>query len=224
MDRVLTRITAVAVKDLRSEARTRFGITALGLFILTTVALIAFSTSDEILRKPIASAMLWVLMVFTAFTGLGRSFISEEERGTALFLRLNASAEAVFFGKLMFNCLLSLSANLLAAILFLFFLSIEASWSAGLIILTVTIGSVGLSSVLTIISAIVAKAGSRNTLLPALSFPMLVPIIMPGVDSMLMAFAGMPLADAAGDLVFILSYAGIVTLIGYFVFDIIWSD
>lgn len=224
MDRVLTGITAVAVKDIRSEARTRYGITALGLFVLTTVALIAFSTSDEYLRNPIASAMLWVLMVFTAITGLGRGFITEEERGTALFLRLNVSPAAVYFGKLTFNSLLGLSANLIAAVFFLLFLRVEPAWSAVLLILTVTIGSVGLSCVLTIISAIVAKAGTRNTLLPVLSFPMLVPIIMPGVDTMLMAFAGMPLADATGNLIFIVSYSGIVTLIGYFVFDIIWLD
>lgn len=224
VNHIINKVTAVAVKDFRSEVRSRYGITALGLFVVTTVVLIALSAADEVLRKPIASALMWVLMVFTSITGLGRGFISEEERGTSLFLRLNASPAAVYFGKLFFNCLLSLTSNLLAAILFLFFLRIESAWSFVLLMLTVTIGSAGLSSVFTIISAIVAKAGTRNALLPVLAFPLLVPIIMPGVDAMLMAFAGLPISEAAGNILFILSYSGIVTVIGYFVFDVIWSE
>ena len=149
---------AVAGKDFRSEMRTRFGVTALGLFVVTAVSLVVFAIADEPLRKPVAAALVWVIMFYTAMTGLGRAFISEEERGTSLFLRLNARPLDVYLGKLLVNTALSLSANILATVLVLLFLPsvVVGDWST--LIATVVVGSVGLAAVLSIVSAIVAKA------------------------------------------------------------------
>ena len=114
---------AVASKDLRSEFRTRFGLTALGLFVLTTVSLVVFAVADEPLQRPLAAAILWVIMFYTAMTGLARAFVSEEERGTALFLRLNSAPLAVYLGKLLVNVVFGVVSNLAATLLLLFFMS-----------------------------------------------------------------------------------------------------
>ncbi len=224
MPQLLTGIIAVAGKDLRSEVRTRYGITALGLFVVTAVSLVVFAVADEPLRRPLAAAILWVIMFFTAMTALGRSFVSEEERGTALFLQLNAQPLAVYTGKLLVNILLAVSSNLAALVLLLLFIpSIEVgNWAT--LFTTVLVGSIGLAAVLSIVSVIVAKAGTRSALLPVLSFPLLVPLVMPGVNATLLAFAGMGLADARGDLLLMASYSGMVILASVFVFEVVWSE
>ena len=215
---------AVASKDLRSEIRTRFGITALGLFVLTTVSLVVFAVADEPLQKPLAAAILWVIMFYTAMTGLARAFVSEEERGTSLFLRLNSAPMAVYFGKLLVNVVFGVVSNLAATILLLFFMSSISVGDWVTLLTTVLIGSIGLAAVLSIVSAIVAKAGTRNPLLPVLSFPLLVPLVMPGVNAMLYAFAGMGLADAQGDLLLMASYSGIIIVVSALVFEVVWTD
>ena len=220
----LKSISAVFMKDVRSELRTRYGITALALFVVSAIALVMFAVADEALERPIAAAMLWVLMFYTALTGLGRGFVSEEERGTSLFLRLSTPSSAVYLGKLLINIVLSVLSNLTALLLFLIFLPMDAMWDLLTLLTSVFVGSVGLASVVTIVSAIVSKAGTRNALLPVLSFPILVPIIMTGVNAVLMGFAGLTLIDASGDIVFMASYSGIVILVSFFVFDVIWSD
>jgi len=220
----LKSISAVVLKDVHSEFRNRYGITALGLFVVSAVALVMFAVADETLQNPIAAAMLWVLMFYTALTGLGRGFVSEEERGTSLFLRLNAPSSSIYTGKLVINILLSTASNLSALTLFLVFLPVASTWNVLTLVTSVLVGSSGLASVITIVSAIVAKAGTRNALLPVLSFPMLVPIIMTGVNAMLMGFAGLSVGEAGGDLLFMLSYSGLVVLISFFVFDEIWHD
>jgi hypothetical protein len=53
-------------------------------------------------------------MFFTAATGLGRVFVQEEERGTALALRLCARATTVWAGKFAANLLLLLALTALA--------------------------------------------------------------------------------------------------------------
>ena len=215
---------AVAGKDFRSEMRTRFGITALGLFVVTTVSLVVFAVADEPLRRPIAAATLWIIMFFTAMTGLGRAFISEEERGTALFLRLNARSLDVYLGKLLVNVSLALVANLLATVLVLLFIPSVTVGDWSTLLATVGIGSIGLAAVLSIVSAIVAKAGTRNPILPVLSFPLLVPLVMPGVNAMLMAFAGFTIAEASGDLILMLSYSGLIIIASVFVFEVVWAE
>lgn len=221
----LRRLAAVVDKDVRSELRTRYGITALLLFAATAVVLVAFSAADEPMPRPLAAGFLWVVMLYTAMTGLGRGFIVEEERGTALYLRASTTASAVFFGKLVVNVVLALMSNLVAATLFMFFMGSAATvGSVPLLLATVAVGSVGLASVLTVVSAIVAKAGTRSALLPVLSFPMLLPLLLPGTNAMLRAFAGTELPEATRALGLMSAYTGIMVVISWIVFDTIWSD
>lgn len=218
------RFTAVVAKDVRSELRTRFGITALLLFVVTAVVLVAFAAADEAMPRPLAAGVMWIVMFYTAMTGLGRGFISEEERGTTLLLRLSTDAMSVYFGKLVVNMAQAVAANVVAAVLFLFFLPNVTVGAPGLFVLTVLIGSAGLASVLTIVSAIVAKAGTKNALLPVLAFPILLPLLLPGVNAMLMSFAGMALSDVVGSLVLMLVHTGLVIVVSVFVFETVWCD
>lgn len=218
------RWIAVLRKDVRSEIRTRYGITSLLLFVVTAVTLIAVSTADEVIPRPVASAVLWVVMFFTAMTGLARGFVSEEERGTSLYLQLSAPPLAVYFGKLAGNIALSLISNLLIVLLLILLIPTLTVGSAGLLALVVLIASIGLAAVTTITSAIVAKAGSKQALLPILAFPVLLPLVMPGIQATLIAFAGLTLADAWGDLGLMIAHTGIIATVGALVFESVWTD
>lgn len=218
------RWIAVLEKDLRSEIRTRFGITTLGLFVVTVVSLLAYSTADEPLDKPIVSGMIWVLMFFTAMSGLGRGFLSEEERGTSLYLRLAAPTSSVYWGKLAGNVVYSLLSNYAIIALIVVLMPTVNVGSAGLLFVVVTVGSCGLAAVVTITSAIVAKAGTRTALLPVLSFPILLPLVMPGIQATLYALAGLGIADAWGDLSMMIAHTGIVAVVSWLVFGVLWEE
>lgn len=222
----MTTIGWIAVfnKDLRSEIRTRYGITTLALFVVTVVSLLAYSTAEEPLSKPIVSGVMWILMFFTAMSGLGRGFMSEEERGTSLYLRLSADSSSVFWGKLAANMLLSVLSTYALIALLLVLMPLIQIGSVGLLFLIVGIGSCGLASVITITSAIVAKAGSRNALLPVLSFPIMLPLVMPGIQATLMAIAGLTINDAWNDLALMIAHTGIVTIVSWLVFPILWEE
>lgn len=218
------QISAVVEKDVRSELRTRYGITALGLFVVTSVTLIVFAVAEEPLPRPLAAGILWVIMFYSAMTGLGRGFISEEERGTALFLRLHSPLTAIFIGKLLVNVSLALLTSLVALLLMMLFFSSVTVGSWLVMIATVTMGSIGMASVMSIVSAIVAKAGTRNPILPVLSFPMLVPLVMTGVNAMTLGLAGFSLSEASGDLLLMLAYTGFVIIVSVLVFPVVWDE
>ena len=217
-------LKAVVLKDLLSEIRTRYGVTAIALFVVTSVSLVAFATADEQLHRPIAAGVLWVVMFFTAMSGLGRGFISEEERGTTLYLQLSAPPTAVILGKLISNVLIAALSNLAVLALFLMFVGTVQVASPWILLLVLFAGSVGLATVITITSAIVATSGTRSPLLPILSFPVLIPLSMPGMNATLLSMADVSLHDVWPDLALMLSHSGIVATVSYLVFDVVWTE
>ena len=106
------------LKDFRSELRTRYAINALAMFIIVAISVILFSVGNEKISPSLTGGLFWVVIFFTAMSGLSRAFVSEEERGTALTLQLIAAPSTVFSGKLIFNIILVFAMNAVIAILY----------------------------------------------------------------------------------------------------------
>jgi len=137
---------AVVVKDVRSELRTRYALNALLMFVITSVATILFALREDELNPEILSGMFWVVIFFTAMSGLSRIFVSEEERGTTLTLQLVASPSVVYFGKLIFNCGLTLLLSSAVTVLYVVVFPAFVIKSALIFGLTVFLGSLGFAS------------------------------------------------------------------------------
>ncbi len=74
-------------KDLRTELRSRYAANTLLLFALAALLLVAFAVGPQPLSARVRAALLWIVLLFAASIGLGRSFVAEHEGGTALLLR-----------------------------------------------------------------------------------------------------------------------------------------
>ena len=219
----IARFFAVARKDIKSELRTRYAITAMGLFILTTISMIVFATVGEKFNPELAAGVLWIIMFFTAMTGLAKSFVSEEERGTGLLLQLSTTPTSVYFGKLFFTTCLSIVLN--AAALFLFFLFTGLEVKNWLIFgIMELLGSIGLAASTTIISAIISKAGTKNALFPVLAFPLLLPLILAGVETTILSFVGAPWAEAQGNIILMICYSIVVIASSMLLFEFVWVE
>ncbi len=217
---------AVLRKDLRVEFRTRYGVSAVIMFLLTTVAVILYSTPGERLQPSILSALLWISLFFGAMTGLSRSFVSEEERGTSLMLRLYANGESVFIGKFVYNLLLMISLAISALIFFEFFFTKDfhvRDWSA--FVLQLVLGAIGIAAVSTILSALISRASQKGALLPILALPVLMPLVIATTDATRIALeVPNAVANAQGDLLILFSFDVAMVLVSYVLFDVIWRD
>ena len=90
---------AVFRKDVRAELRTRYALNALALFAVSTVVAISLGVGPLTRSADlplIHAALLWIAILFAAFTGLARAFVQEEEARTAAALRLAAPPNAVY--------------------------------------------------------------------------------------------------------------------------------
>ena len=94
----LKPVFTVLRKDLQSELRTRYAMSALLMFILSTISIVVFSLGGGTTRVDVLSGMLWVVIFFSSMSGLSRTFVTEEERGTSMTLQLLAPPGVILFG------------------------------------------------------------------------------------------------------------------------------
>ena len=103
----LREAIAIWVRDLRGEFRTRYAVNAIVLFAVTSLIAVSFSIGsyriDEAERPFLYAVLLWIILMFSALSGLSRSFVKEQESRTMEILKLSARPQAVFLGKLLFN-------------------------------------------------------------------------------------------------------------------------
>jgi heme exporter protein B len=220
----VARIAAVVRKDVRSELRNRYAINALGMFVLTTVATILFALRSESPGPAPLAGMYWVVVFFSAMSGLARVFVSEEERGTALTLQLTTSSGVLFAGKLLVNTVLTFLLTTAVTILYLLAFPTFQIKTPEIFFLTVVFGSIGFAASATILAAIIAKANSRGTLYPVLAFPILIPLLMTVMNATERSLEGQQLAEAAGDLQGLVGYCLIMIAGSFLLFDYVWNE
>ncbi|MFA7288140.1 MAG: heme exporter protein CcmB [Melioribacteraceae bacterium] len=211
-------------KDWQSELRTRYAINALAMFILVTISVILFSIGSEKITPYLTGGLLWVVIFFSAMSGLSRAFVSEEERGTTMTLQLVASPSTIFSGKLTFNLLLVFLMNIAITILFILLFESFTVQNYSLFLISFFFGNIGIAISSTIIAAIISKASSKGTLYPVLSFPILLPLILTLLELTKFAMDGDTVEKAFVEIAVLISYDVIMGTASYLLFDFIWKD
>ena len=214
----------IFLKDSRSELRTRYALNALFMFVVTALSVILFSLGSESVSNDVLAGMLWVIIFFSSMSGLYRTFVSEEERGTVFTLQLVARATPVYVGKLLFNFVLTLSLNVVIALLYSLLISNFVVLSPGIFWTTIILGSCAIASSSTIIAAIIAKAHTRGTLYPVLSFPIMLPMLMTVIKATQLSIEGAFFTEALGEFQILISYTVVIIAVSVILFEFVWKD
>ncbi len=221
---------AVFAKEMRIEWRTRSAIGSTLLFAVSMLSAIGFVLALKTVAPDVKAALLWVLLLFTATTGLGRTYVREEEVGTADALRLAAPATAVHTGKLLFNLALLATVQIVATILFFVVLPLsEGNVDWKLFVEVSILGGIGLAASTTFVAALIAQAnsaGGRGALFFIAAFPVLLPVLRPAVQGTFAAFVpeASPAGTAYNSLVLLLSYDVVVLAASLGLIGVIWSS
>lgn len=221
----LSATYALFRKDVYSELRTRYALNALVMFVVVAVATILFALRSDQPTSSVLAGLYWVVVFFTAMSGLSRTFVSEEERGTTMTLQLVANPSTVYFAKLIFNTALTLSLTFAVTLLYVTVFSDSfVIHTPSTFLVTVVLGSLGFAAASTIIAAIVAKANTRGTLYPVLSFPVLVVLLMTVMAATTKSLDGEPFEAALGDFQILTGYILAMTGGSYLLFDYVWKE
>jgi heme exporter protein B len=210
-------------KDVQLEFRTRFAINAIILFAITTLTAISFSIGPAKLESTILSALLWIILFFSAMSGLSHIFVREEEQQTADTLRLVTSPLSVFLGKWLFNVALLFALEVIIVPLY-FILMNTTTGNLQLFLVILISGSIGLSTVSTIIAAIISQASARGALFAVLSFPISLPIIISSIHGTRIALDGNSFSDGISDLQILISFFIVILTVSILTFEFIWKN
>ncbi|MEM8963229.1 MAG: heme exporter protein CcmB [Acidobacteriota bacterium] len=220
---------ALFVKEWRTEWRTRHALSTVALFAFTTLVVTSFTLGPAgtgSAMRPVLPIILWVILLFASTAGLPRSFVHEEETGTAAALRLSAGPFAVFAGKFFYNLTLLLALEVMIVPLFLVLLQVPVADPMRLMLAMLT-GGWGLAAASTLIAAMVGQTQNRGPLFAVLAFPLLLPLVIFAVRLTWSAIepSTAPLAVDPGlmALRLLLLYDGSVTVAGLMLFPVIWN-
>lgn len=211
-------------KDFHSELRTRYAVNALIMFIIVTISIVLFSIGSEKAPENIFAGLFWVIVFFSAMSGLSRTFVSEEERGTNLLLSLVAHPITIFNGKFLFNLVLIFFINSIIVVLYSILFSEFVIRNQLMFLSAFIFGNIGIAGSSTIIAAIIAKANAKGTLYPVLSFPVLLPLIFLLIEITKLSVGGSQFSEAIPYFMVLVSYDIIMITASILLFEIIWRD
>lgn len=208
-------------KDLQLEFRTRYALNAIALFAITALSVISFSIGPTKLSTVVLAPLLWIILFFSAMSGLAHVFVREEEQQTADTLRLILPPNAIWLGKWLFNVVLLFGLEVI--IIPLYFVMMSAPFgNAGIFFTILAVGSLGLASVATIIAAIISLASSRGALFAVLAFPIALPILIPAINSTKIALENGIFSDCLSDLQVLFSFTIVIVTTSLLVFEFVW--
>lgn len=125
------------------------------------------------------NALFWIILLFAAFNALAHSF-QREDSGRQLYLFTLVDPRSVVMARTLYNAATMVILSLLSLLFFLLFLGDSALENAdlGLFLLAVVLGGIGFAAVLTLVSAIAARAGNGLGLMAILGFPIVLPMLL----------------------------------------------
>lgn len=187
----------IARKDLTIEFRTRSAFFSAVIFALLGLVIFYFAWDPTAVSvTDLAPGVLWVIFTFSGLLGLHRSFgVETEDHAIDGLLASPISREAIFIGKALANLIFVAAVQLIAIPALMLFYNLPLGDVAGPLIAIAVLAAIGLVAVGTLFSAMAVNTRLAELLLPMLSLPFFVPIVIAASQSTAKLLSGRPVAE-----------------------------
>ena len=176
-------VIAILWKDIRYELRSKQTWISMGMFALLVLVIFNFTFDLRVDNvSAVAPGVLWTAFIFASLLGLGRTLAAEREQNSMDRLLLcPVDRKAIYLAKLLGNLLFIGVVEIVALPIYalLFNMPLPAA-----LLLIVLLGTLGIASIGTLFSVMVAATHARELLLPILVFPLIVPVVISVVRAM----------------------------------------
>lgn len=171
------------------------------------------------------NALFWIILLFAAFNALARSF-QREDAGRQLYLHTLAHPRNVVLARTLYNALTMVLLGLLSLLFYALFLGTGALAGADLaqFLLAVVLGGIGFAAVLTLVSAIAARAGNGLGLMAIMGFPIVLPMLLSVMHVSKLALEGAAFATTAPTFIGLVALDIITVALAWILFPYLWRD
>ncbi len=196
----LSAALLIARKDLAIEFRTRTAFFSAAVFALLGIVIFYFAWDPTAVSAlDLAPGVLWAIFTFSGLLGLQRSFgIEQADRAIDALLGAPISRESIYLGKAMANLVFVAAVQVVAIPAVQLFYGVPLLEHAGALALVALLAAVGLVAVGTLFSAMAVNTKLAEMLLPVLSLPFFVPIVIPAAQATARLLAGRPANEIVG--------------------------
>ncbi len=198
----------IARKDLAIEFRTRSAFLSAVVFALLGIVIFYFAwDATAVPAMDLAPGVLWVIFTFSGILGMHRSFgVEQPDRAIDGLLASPVARESIFLGKALAGLVFVAAVQVIAIPAVALFYNLPI----GPIILPLAgialLAAIGLVAVGTLFGAMVVNTRLAELLLPMLSLPFFVPIVIPAAQATAKLMSGRPVGDAMSWLKLLLAF------------------
>jgi heme exporter protein B len=198
----------VARKDLTIEFRTRTAFLSALVFAILALCIFYFAWDESIVPPTaLAPGVLWVVLTFSALLGLQRSFgLEEHDRGIDALLVSPVSRESIYLGKAIGNLIFLSAVQAVTIPALALFYNLPVGQPLLIVSGVVLLAMIGIVAVGTLFSAMAVNTRLAELLLPMLSLPFFVPILMSAAQVSQRVLAGRPLSESAAYMKILISF------------------
>lgn len=173
-----TEIAALLRLEMALDLRQRAAWAGMLLYVVSAVYVCYLAVKGG-LGLATWNALFWIILLFAAFNALVRSF-QREDAGRQLYLYTLVDPRSVILARAIYNAATMVVLSLLSLLVYSLLLGTDVLEEADLLqfVLAVVLGGIGFAAVLTLISAIAARAGNGIGLMAILGFPLVLPLLL----------------------------------------------
>lgn len=189
----------VARKDMAIEFRTRTAFFSALVFSVLAITIFYFAWDPSVVApRDRASGVLWVVLTFSALLGLQRSFsLEEHDRGIDALLVSPVSREAIYLGKAIGNLIFLCAIQVVSIPALALFYNMPVGRPLLVVSGIVVLAMIGIVAIGTLFSAMAVNTRLAELLLPMLSLPFFVPVLMNAAQAGTRIFAGRPVSEVS---------------------------
>jgi heme exporter protein B len=212
---------ALLRKEILIEWRHKNSIAGILMYVISTV-FISYMSLAGILPAQTWNALFWIIMVFASVNAVAKSFM-QESRGLQLFYYSVVPPQQYILSKIIFNSVFLLLVSVLCFGFYIILLGNPVQ-DVTMFLTGIVFGSIAFSSVLTLISAIAARANNSVTLMAVLGIPLLLPLLVVVIRFSKNAMDGLAWSVNFQNLVLMLAVNLLTVALSYMLFPYLWKD
>jgi heme exporter protein B len=216
----------MAEKDLRVEFRRPYELLSVLAFAIGALLLAGILVPGAYRSAPaIASAVIWIILFFSAILLCTTSFIREAELGTLGGLRsLPCSPLAILAGKVLSAVILLFALEAVLLVLAVPFLGLHTAGSPVLLGVVLILGALGLACAGSFVSGLAMFAEGKTLIISLLLLPVSLPVLVLGGTATGRLVGGGALAGVTPEVTLLLAYLLVVIAVMILTFGVVLEE
>lgn len=210
--------------EFKLELRDKTVLGSIFLYVVSTIFLcfIALKKFNDI---NLFNTLFWIITVFTSLNASIKSFANESS-SKQLFIYTLVPPQALIFSKIIYNTILIILVTGLNLLLFgfLFDFKFYEAMNFEMYALSALLGCIGLSTILTLVSAIASKTNNNVGLISILAFPLLLPLLLTTIEFSLIAIKGFDWSFANKYIMLLGGINVLIVTLSYILFPYLWRE